>query len=237
MRVLLPDNRMLRSNSPVDRVASWPLSRPHHLCHCVSVCCLFLAFRPAASQSAPTQVEDRTVSQGSLGDQGLTLDQAIDLALAHNGGLAVARLDVQNFEALKAKARAQYLPTLTNDSDASYLTAREGVVLPTGSLGVFPGGGDIPPKTLHIDQGGNLTYSSRTFLSQPTLQLFAVHAANHAAKVDVRTAHLNVEDKSEEVAVQVRQLYYRSWTQRPSSERLSRQAPVRRRVTGKQSSR
>ena len=182
-------------------------------CLSLMLCCLGLSWlvllsRTAGGQSKAVDPENIPAAEDPLAERELTLDQAIDLALEHNGELGVAKLDVQHFEALKAKARAQYLPKLTNNSDATYLTAREGVVLPPGSLGVFPATGPVPARTLMIDQGANTTYSSRTYLNQPTLQLFATHAMNHAAKMDVETARLNVEDKSENTAIQVRQLYY-----------------------------
>ncbi len=175
---------------------------------CLGLSWLVLLSRTAGGQSKAIDPVNIPAAEGPLAERELTLDQAIDLALEHNGELGVAKLDVQHFEALKAKARAQYLPKLTNNSDATYLTAREGVVLPPGSLGVFPATGPVPARTLMIDQGANTTYSSRTYLNQPTLQLFATHAMNHAAKMDVETARLNVEDKSENTAIQVRQLYY-----------------------------
>ena len=195
------------------------MSRLKHLtcttvpCLSLALCCLSLSglvllSRAADGQSKSIDPDVIPAAQPATAGRELTLDQAIDLALEHNGELGVARLDVQHFEALKAKARAQYLPKLTNNSDARYLTAREGVVLPPGSLGVFSATGPVPAHTLTIDQGANTTYSSRTFLNQPTLQLFATHAMNHAAKMDVETARLNVEDKSENIAIQVRQLYY-----------------------------
>ena len=105
---------------------------------------------PVAAQSVAPQ---QAPAVQSPGENELTLDQAIDLALAHNGDLGVARLDVQHFEALKAKAHAQYLPKLTNKSEATYLTEREGVILPSGVLGAPHATVPIPPKTLRIDQG------------------------------------------------------------------------------------
>ena len=179
----------------------------------LTLCCwgfsgFVLLCRTASGQSKSSGQDNTPAVQSAATERVLTLDQAIDLALTHNVELGVAKLDVEHFEALKAKARAQYLPTLTNNSDSTYLTAREGVVLPPGSLGVFPTTGLVPSQTLRIDQGAHLTYASRTYLNQPTLQLFATHALNHAAKMDVDTARLNVEDKSENTAIQVRQLYF-----------------------------
>ncbi len=188
--------------------SSWRfLSYLHMTFYFFGFCPLPLLSSNADAQSTYANQPQASAAQGPA-EHELTVDQAIDLALEHNGDLGVARLDVQHYEALKAKAHAQYLPTLTNQSDATYLTERQGVVLPPGSLGVLPATGPIPPQTLRVDQGGNLTYASRTYLNQPTLQLFAAHAANHAAKMDIETARLSVEDKSESTAIQVRQLYY-----------------------------
>ncbi len=167
------------------------------------------AFPPApAPSSAPVIPPAPAPGPPPPPAQDLTLDHAIDLAFEHNGSLAITKIDVKNYEALKARARAAYLPTLTNTSEVVYLTALEGVVLPQGSIGVFPGTGPVPSKTLSIDQGANLTYASFTNITQLTTQLFAVHALNHAAKIEVDTARLRVEDQSENIAIQVRQLYY-----------------------------
>ena len=76
-------------------------------------------------QSKAMNPENIPAAQAPAAERELTLNQAIDLALEHNGELQVAKLDVQHFEAMKAKARAQYLPKLTNNSDATYLTERE----------------------------------------------------------------------------------------------------------------
>ncbi len=183
---------------------------PCMLTFCFS-CLMLLVWQPATAQSpsSPIDVPNTAPALPPAPDERiLTVSQAIDLALQHNGELGIARENVRNFEAQKERARAQYLPKITNSSDASYLTNREGIVLPAGSFGAYPGTGSVPAKTLHIDQGANLTYSSRTYINQPVTQLFATHALNRAAKVDVDTAKLNVEDQSENVAVQVRQLYY-----------------------------
>ncbi len=190
------------------RNSAWRSLRSLYLAlYCVGISWLPL-LSPSATAQSPFADQRQVSAAQTTAERQLTLDQAIDLALQHNRELGIAKLDVQYFEAMKAKARAQYMPKLTNKSEATYLTEREGVVLPPGSLGVLPATGPIPPQTLRIDQGGNLTYASRTYLDQPTLQLFAIHAGNHAAKMDVDIARLGVDGKSENIAIQVRQLYY-----------------------------
>ena len=183
---------------------------PSMLTLCFS-CLMLFVWQSATAQSlsSPIDVPNTAAAVPPAPDErNLTVSQAIDLALQHNGELGIARENVTNFEAQKEKARAQYLPKITNSSDASYLTNREGIVLPAGSFGAYPGTGPVPAKTLRIDQGANLTYSSRTYINQPVTQLFATHALNRAARMDVDTAKLKVEDQSGNVAVQVRQLYY-----------------------------
>ena len=138
----------------------------------------------------------------------ITVSQAIGLALARNRTIGMSQEDLQHYKEMKAKAHAQYLPTLSNASNVTFITAREGVVIPPGSFGVPPTTGPIPPRTVRIDQGANDTYASRTMLDQPLTQLFAIHAQNRAAQMDVNRAVSSVELTREDVALQVRQLFY-----------------------------
>ena len=142
------------------------------------------------------------------GSKAITVRQAIGLALARNRTIGMSQEDLQHYREMKAKAHAQYLPHISNASNVTFITAREGVVIPPGSFGAPAGTGPIPPRTVRIDQGANDTYASRTTLDQPLTQLFAIHAQNRAAQMDVDRATSGVEQTREDVALQVRQLFY-----------------------------
>ena len=138
----------------------------------------------------------------------LTVEQAIARALQQNRGIKIQKQDVAHFAALKDRQHADYLPKLDNRSKATYLTDLEGIVIPAGALGIPAATGPIPARTLRIDQGGKASYASGTHLSQPTTELFTVHALNRAAQADLNRARLEVDDSEEGLAIEVRQLFY-----------------------------
>ena len=138
----------------------------------------------------------------------LQLQEAIDLALAQNRTIAMAHQDTQHYAQLKAKARADYYPKITNSSQVSYITDREGIVIPAGSFGKPAATGPIPAETIRIDQGGNATYFSRTQLSQPLTQLFAVHEENRAAVADVRRSDAAELDTRIQTVANVHRYFY-----------------------------
>ncbi len=138
----------------------------------------------------------------------LTVERAIELALQHNREIGIAEQDVKHYKALKDQVRAEYFPKIKNDSTASYITDREGVVLPSGSFGKLPATGPIPARTVRIDQGALSNYYSITQIVQPVTQLFAVHASNHAARANVEKSEEQVKQTKLDVALEVRRLFY-----------------------------
>ncbi len=115
--------------------------------------------------------------------------------------------DVSHFEALKAKQRAKYLPKISEGANVLHLTDVQGIDLPVGALGSTPFGA-IPAQTLRIDQGATNWFSSGTHLLQPTTELFAVHAVNHAAAADLNISRLERDDTEIELAIDVRKRFY-----------------------------
>ena len=138
----------------------------------------------------------------------IQLEEAISLALNQNRTIAMARKDTDHYEQLKAKARADYFPHISNSSEVSHITDREGIVIPAGSFGAPSATGPIPARSLRIDQGGNTTYFSRTQLTQPLTQLFSIREENRSATADVRrSAAAEVNTRIETVANVHRHFY------------------------------
>ena len=138
----------------------------------------------------------------------LTLPQAINLALKQNRSLKLAQLAVVDSEQKKKIAHADYLPHIGNQSSAFHLTEVQQLVIPEGSLGVGPVTGPIPPKTAVIGQGTFTAYTSGTGLEQPLTQMFKIHQENRAARADINSAKIQVEQSDNDIALKVRQLYY-----------------------------
>jgi outer membrane protein TolC len=138
----------------------------------------------------------------------LTLPAAVEMALAHNHKLELARLSVRDNEEQKRLAESHYYPVLRNDSAVHHISALEGIVLPAGALGHGTSAGLIPADTVRIDQGASTSYTSGTDLAQPLTQLFRVHAGVKAADADLATSRIQASDSGNQIALQVHQLYY-----------------------------
>ena len=138
----------------------------------------------------------------------LTLPQAIDLALQQNRDVKLAQLAVVDSVHKKEIARSDYFPHIKNESSVLHITELAGVEIPAGAFGDHPDTGAIPAHNLFLDQGGLTSYTSGTGLDQPFTQMFKIHESNRAAIADINTAKSQVNQAQNEVALQVRQLYY-----------------------------
>src|SRR3954462_15900909 len=75
----------------------------------------------------------------------LTLEQAVDLALANNFSVKNAALDVQKAGASVAALRTRRLPELSFSVLESRHLTRESYTFETGVFGTFPVIGPVPP--------------------------------------------------------------------------------------------
>ena len=138
----------------------------------------------------------------------IQLEEAISMALAQNRTIAMAHTDTEHYKRLKDKARADYFPHIANNSEVSYITDREGIVIPAGSFGAPAATGPIPRQSLRIDQGGNATYFARTQLTQPLTQLFGIYQQNRAATADVHSSIAAETNTAIETVANVHRHFY-----------------------------
>ena len=138
----------------------------------------------------------------------LTLDQAIDLALKQNRSIRLRSLSIEQTQSQKDQARSNYRPQIKASGNVLHLTELSGIKIPAGAFGNFPSTGEVPSKSLTIDQGAATGYTGGVGLEQPLTQLFRIHQANIAAKQDVLVAKTQYEQTEDEIALQVRKLYY-----------------------------
>src|SRR5262245_10026405 len=67
----------------------------------------------------------------------LTLREAVDLALAHNHAVRLARLSVDEKEHTKGVARSAYFPQIRNETGLVHVTDTQLIAIPSGGLGVI----------------------------------------------------------------------------------------------------
>ena len=86
----------------------------------------------------------------SLGAEELLLDQAIQLALAHNRGVANAGLDAAKAGDRMAAARTQQFPTFNFYALGAQQLNTFSFTFERGLLGTFPGTGPVPAEDTRV---------------------------------------------------------------------------------------
>jgi outer membrane protein TolC len=136
----------------------------------------------------------------------LTLQEAMDLAIRQNRTVQIAHYGVAAELEKQRGARSSYFPTLTNESNALYVTDLQRIEVPSGTFGTNP---SIPSSTVFLTQGRNAFQSSGTMLAQPLTQLIKIHEANKIAAADVGISEASLKKASADVVYSVHELYYR----------------------------
>jgi outer membrane protein TolC len=138
----------------------------------------------------------------------LSLDQAIDLAIKQNYSVHLRSLAVDRMRSKKDEARSNYMPQMKTSGSVLHITDLAGVAIPAGAFGKFSATGPIPSQSLVIDQGSLTAYAGGVGLDQPLTQLFRIHQQNVAAGEDVLIARTQLDETQDDVALQIRRLYY-----------------------------
>jgi outer membrane protein len=138
----------------------------------------------------------------------ITLREAIDLAVAHNHAVRLARLSVEEKDRVKDVAKSAYFPQVRNNTTLVHLTDTQLVEIPTGGLGVV-GATPIPSQTLILNQGGLSAATNGTTVVQPLTQLFKVKAANDVARAEAEATRGKARGVEDATALLVHQIYYR----------------------------
>jgi outer membrane protein TolC len=138
----------------------------------------------------------------------INLHEAVELALKHNHVVRIATIHVEEEQHAKEVARSSYFPVLRNDSAFVHVTDTQNIEIPTGALGIV-GGSAIPAQSLILNQGAKTFETSGTGLTQPITQLFKIKAGNDVARADLDASRGKARSVENEVALKVRQLYYK----------------------------
>ena len=154
----------------------------------------------------------------------VSLQQAVEMALEHNHDVRLSSLKIEEDKYAKEVARSAYLPVLNNHSTFAHATDTQFIGIPAGALGTV-GSSAIPSHTLILNQGA-LNYTiSDTNLTQPLTELFKIKAANDVARADVDASKGKARSVKDQIALKVRQLYYRILI--VSSQQQAIQAQIR----------
>jgi outer membrane protein TolC len=132
----------------------------------------------------------------------------VDLALAQNHVVRLARLAADEKDRAKEVAKSAYFPQVTNETTVVHLTDTQLIEIPAGGLGVV-GAAPIPPETLILNQGGVSAVTNGTGIVQPLTQLFRVSANNDVARAEAQAMRERARGIEDQTALRVHQIYYR----------------------------
>ncbi len=138
----------------------------------------------------------------------ITLDEAVAMATKQNAVVKLAHLKAREMEFRVKGARANYFPTVSNETTAVRIAERQRLEIPRGALGVFQATGPVPPAVIAIPLG-NLDFAlSTTTIAQPITHLFKIRAGVDVARTEAASARQDARRAENEVALKVKELYY-----------------------------
>ena len=167
------------------------------VCQIVSTYCLLVLLTPPVVAGQTAAIGER-----------LTLDNALNLAVANNRRLQSARLDVDRAEANLSAQRTRRLPVFEADVTASQLLAPVDFAFPQGAFGTFPGTGPIPAADTKVSAGRKPAYFVQSQLSQPISQLFKIGLGIQSAATSREIERERARSEQLSVINNVRRVYF-----------------------------
>jgi multidrug efflux pump subunit AcrB/outer membrane protein TolC len=138
----------------------------------------------------------------------VTLDETLQMAMQKNSTVRLAALKAKEADAKVMQARANYFPVATNQSNAAHAGQTESLTIPQGILGTYSSTGPLPGKDVKIKLGKQDFIVSQTSVAQPVTQIFKIHSGVSVAEAEARIAHSDADRAKNEVALNVKKLYY-----------------------------
>jgi Outer membrane efflux protein len=136
----------------------------------------------------------------------ITLEDAEQLALANNTGLALGRLGVQEKSIAADAARRDYLPKLLGNFYYFHFNDNLGKVATfrTGTLGILPPG----TRTIEAAVTNQDSTLAAITLAQPITKLIAVNAAVQLARADTVVAQAQLDKGTKDLLSGVAQAFH-----------------------------
>ncbi len=138
----------------------------------------------------------------------LSLPQALDLAMQNNSLIQIAAAKVDENRYKEKEVQTDYYPHLSDELTYSYLSNKQVVQIPAGSLGTVPGLGDFPSDTVNIDQGSQTTLINSLTLKQPLTQIIKIGDAKDIASAERSVSEAQLSQVRAEISYTVKQLFY-----------------------------
>jgi len=138
----------------------------------------------------------------------LTLNEAIQIALANNRSLRIAALEVDKSKWEIAEFKTKRLPAFSGTVFGSQLLNELSFTFKEGAFGSFPATGPIPNKDTKITTPRRPTAYVVGQVTQPLSQLYKIHLGLRAQELDSEVTSEKARAERQSVIKDVKQAYY-----------------------------
>lgn len=139
----------------------------------------------------------------------LTVDQAVQIALADNRTLKIVSLNLDVHNEKLAADKTKRLPSFNTYVFGSELLTPISYTVPPGQFGTYPATGPIPATTSYITTPAHPTALVMASASQPLLSLYRINLFLRGQELSVEQAKEQLRGERQAVADNVRQNYYK----------------------------
>jgi len=164
--------------------------------------CLAAAILTATAWAAQSQ------QQPASGAEPLTVDQAVNIALANNRYLKIVNLDLNISKDKVQAAKTKRLPAFDIYALGSELLSPISFDVAEGQFGTYKGVGPIPDKNTPITTPSGPTAYIFGTISQPLLTLYKINLNVQLQRLSVEQTVQEIRDKRSTIVDDVRQAYY-----------------------------
>ena len=138
----------------------------------------------------------------------LTLDNAVQIAVANNRSLKIATLEVDKSSWQIAEVKTKRLPSLSGTILASQLLNEVSFSFPAGSFGNLPGVGPFPTTDTKITTPRQPIAYVFGQVTQPLSQLYKIQLGIRAKELDTKITSEKARAERQSLITDVKQAYY-----------------------------
>jgi outer membrane protein len=138
----------------------------------------------------------------------LTVDQAVQIALANNRNLKIVSLSLDSSKEKLAAEKTRRLPSFNTYVFGSQILQPFSFTVQAGQFGTYPGVGPIPATNTNITTPSQFTAYIFGTASQPLLTLYKINIHIHGQELTVEQDFQKVCEERISIVDDVRQNYY-----------------------------
>jgi outer membrane protein TolC len=138
----------------------------------------------------------------------LTLDEAIQLAIANNRTLKIASLEMDKSKWQIAEVKTQRLPSFSATVLGSQLLNEVDFTFPAGSFGSYPGIGPIPSTETKVTTPRRPIAFISGQATQPLSQLYKIHLGIRSQELNWQLSGEKAREQRQAVIKEVKEAYY-----------------------------